>query len=243
MATLVDVDLSGAVLDNCRVYGVSAWNVDLTGTVQRRLVVTRQRAPELSVDDLEVAQFVHLLIRNRKISQVISTLAHRAVLILGRFSPPERKQVLNAVADELRRLGFLPIMFDFEGAAERDFTETIKVLAGLSLFVIADITNPKSAPLELQATVPDFKIPFVAILEKGQECFSMYKDLLGHDWVLRPVRSYQSATQLVAALQDGVVRPALAKHAQLVQRRAQDVAIRDVADIARDSTPQSDVAT
>jgi hypothetical protein len=25
----------------------------------------------------------------------------------------------------------------------------------MSLFVIADITNPKSAPLELQATVPD----------------------------------------------------------------------------------------
>jgi hypothetical protein len=30
------------------------------------------------------------------------------------------------------------------------------ILAGLSCFVIADITNPRSAPLELQATVPNY---------------------------------------------------------------------------------------
>jgi hypothetical protein len=32
-------------------------------------------------------------------------------------------------------------------------------LAGMSRFVIADIANPKSAPLELQAAVPDYMIP------------------------------------------------------------------------------------
>ena len=31
----------------------------------------------------------------------------------------------------------------------------MRLLAGLSKFVIADITNPKSSPLELQATVPE----------------------------------------------------------------------------------------
>jgi hypothetical protein len=60
------------------------------------------------------------------------------------------------------------MMFDFERASEKDFTETIKILAGLSLFVIVDLTNPKSAPLELQATIPDYKIPFVPIIQKGR---------------------------------------------------------------------------
>ena len=40
------------------------------------------------------------------------------------------------------------------------------MLAGLSRFVIADITNPRSAPLELQATVPEYMITFVPIIEK-----------------------------------------------------------------------------
>jgi hypothetical protein len=31
----------------------------------------------------------------------------------------------------------------------------------LSRFIIADITNPRSSPLELQATMPDYMIPFV----------------------------------------------------------------------------------
>jgi hypothetical protein len=36
-------------------------------------------------------------------------------------------------------------------------------LASLSKFVIVDITNPRSAPLELQATVPDYLVPFSPI--------------------------------------------------------------------------------
>jgi hypothetical protein len=49
-----------------------------------------------------------------------------------------------------------------------------EVLAGLSHFVIVDITNPRSAPLELQATVPEYMIPFVPIIEKGEEPFAMF---------------------------------------------------------------------
>src|SRR6516165_5760466 len=39
------------------------------------------------------------------------------------------------------------MMFDFDRPTQRDFTETIKVLAGLSPFIIADITNRASSPL------------------------------------------------------------------------------------------------
>jgi hypothetical protein len=57
------------------------------------------------------------------------------------------------------------------------FTETVRLLAGIFCFVIADITNPRSATLELQATVPECMIPFVSILEKGEEPFAMPRDL------------------------------------------------------------------
>ena len=89
------------------------------------------------------------------------------------------------MAEELRSRNLLPIIFDFMGSSARDFTETIKVLAGMSLFVIADITNPKSAPLELQAIVPDYQIPFVPILQAGEQPFAMFTDLTNKDhWVL-----------------------------------------------------------
>ena len=104
---------------------------------------------------------------------VIDTISSKAVLILGRFSD-DRKSILNALRNALRNKGFLPIVCDFERPIERDFTETIMTLAGMSCFVIADITNPRSAPLELQATVPDYMIPFVPILQDGETGFSMF---------------------------------------------------------------------
>jgi hypothetical protein len=64
----------------------------------------------------------------------------------------------------MESLNFLLIVFDFGRSTEGDFTETIMTLAGLSCFIIADITNPKSSPLELQAAVPNYMIPFVPII-------------------------------------------------------------------------------
>jgi hypothetical protein len=61
------------------------------------------------------------------------------------------------------------IVFNFDKPETKDFTETVRLPAGLSKFVIADITNPKSAPLELQATVPEIMVPFRPIIEEGEK--------------------------------------------------------------------------
>lgn len=233
-AILIETNLEKAELDDCLVYGVSAWNTQLKGASQKNLIVSKINAPILTVDDLEVAQFIYLLINNQKIREVINTIGHKAILILGRFSPKDRKDVLDSIANKLRQLGFLPIVFDFEGSKNRDFTETIKILAGLSLFVIADITNPKSSPLELQATVPDYKIPFVAILKSGEEPFSMFKDLTMYDWVLTPVIKYTSTQTLIDGLESAVVKPALHKHAELVSRKAEELKTRSIEDILKE---------
>ncbi len=241
-AILIETNLEKAVLDNCQVYGISAWNTQLKGARQKDLIISKKNAPTLAVDNLEVAQFIYLLIDNQKIRDVIDTIGHKAVLILGRFSPLQRKEVLDSIADKLRELGFLPIIFDFEGSKNRDFTETIQILAGLSLFVIADITNPKSAPLELQASVPDYRIPFVTILESGEEPFSMFKDLTMYDWVLTPVITYTTRQILIEGLEQAVIKPALRKHAELTNRKAEELKTRSVEDFLNELKLNRDVS-
>lgn len=146
------------------------------------------------MDDLEVAQFIFLLLRREKLRNVIDTITSKAVVILGRFTP-QRKVILDGLAEELRQYNLVPIIFDFEGSKSRDVTETIKTLAGLRFFVVVDITNPKSSPLELQATVPDYQVPFVPIIEEGEAPFAMFVDLANkYDWVL-PVLEYSSLEQ------------------------------------------------
>jgi hypothetical protein len=149
----VETNFEGANLTGCSVYGIAAWNINLAGAQQSDLVITRANEPVITVDNLEVAQFIYLLLHNDKIRGVIDTITSKAVLILGRFTP-ERKAVLDAMREALRQRNYLPILFDFERPTDRDFTETIMTLAGMCLFIIADITNPKSSPLELQAAVP-----------------------------------------------------------------------------------------
>jgi hypothetical protein len=104
--------------------------------------------------------FVYLLLHNEKIRDVIDTIGKKGVLLLGRFTEG-RIVVLERLRDRLRDLGYVPMVFDFNKPETKDFTETVRLLANLSHFAIVDITNPQSAPLELQAAVPDYMIPFV----------------------------------------------------------------------------------
>ena len=191
------------------------------GTKQQDLVITAPDEPEVTVDNIEVAQFVYLLLHNAKIRDVIDTIGRKGVLLLGRFTEG-RITVLERLREELRRRGYLPIVFNFDNPETKDFTETVRLLAGLSHFVIADITNPKSAPLELQATVPEIMVPFEPIIEEGQEPFSMLTDLwINHrDWVFEPIH-YSSLDALVRALDEKIIRPAEERFVELLARKAE----------------------
>lgn len=225
-ANLTGADLTGATLIDCIIYGISVWDAKLENTTQQNLIITKRGEPIVTVDNLEVAQFIYLLLHNEKLRDVINTIGQKAVLILGRFTP-ERKKILDALRDKLREKGYLPIIFDFDKSEQRDFTETIKILAGMSLFVIADITNPKSSPLELQATVPDYMIPFAPIIQKGESPFAMFADLRKYPWLL-PVRSYEDEAQLLAHLDEGIIKPALHKHNELLAEKNKALEIRGI---------------
>jgi uncharacterized protein YjbI with pentapeptide repeats len=98
-AQLILTDLCNTTLTGSRVYGASVWDIRVNDrTSQQNLVITPLAEPVIepviTVDNIEVAQFVYLLLNNQKLRDVIDTITSKAVLILGRFSE-ERKRVLG----------------------------------------------------------------------------------------------------------------------------------------------------
>ena len=226
-AVMMQTNIQDTILKDCRIYGISVW--DPIGTPAEgsgSLIITLSGQPEVTVDDLEVAQFVYLLLNNEKIRNVLDTIGKKGVLILGRFSP-ERKKVLDALRDKLKTLDYVPMIFDFEGATTKDFTETVKILAGMCLFIIADITSPKSSPLELQATVPDYKVPFVPIIQAGEEPFSMFANLQSYPWMFDVLR-YKDVDRLIERIDDAIIQPAVSMAKKLNAQKAEGVQIRDI---------------
>jgi uncharacterized protein YjbI with pentapeptide repeats len=206
-ATLVDTRMVGAQMVNCSVYGVNAWNVDLTGARQDNLILTPIDEPVITVDDLEVAQFIYLLLNNQKIRNVLDTVTAKAVLILGRFTP-ERKLILDALRKHLREHDLLPILFDFDRQSNRTLLETVSTLARMSRFVIADITDPKSIPQELAETVKTLpSVPVQPILQEGFEPWGMFESVAIYPWVLK-LRRYRDLPDLITNLSTHVILPA-----------------------------------
>jgi hypothetical protein len=217
-ARLVETDLTGADLTGCWVYGASAWSLGLKGAKQQNLIITQSESePKITVDNLEVAQFIYLMLHNEKVRDVIDTITSKAVLILGRFTD-ERRAVLNALREELRKRNYLPILFDFDVPATRDITETVSLLARMARFIIADLTDPSSIPKELEAIVPNLAVPVQPLLEGSSRPYAMFKDYWKYEWVL-PVYRYEGLEPLLATLADKVIAPAEGKVKALEERR------------------------
>ena len=207
LTRLVETDFTNATITGCRTYGASAWNVTLMGTVQHNLVITKESEPVVTVDDLEVAQFIHLLITNRKIRNVIHSVTSKAVLILGRFSE-KQKPVLDALHAALRDShNLVPILFDWEPSANRDLTETVLLLANMCRFVIADVTDAKSIPQELSVIVPNLpSVPVQPIILASEHEYAMFEHWRKFPAVLSEYR-YESQQQLLDTLDTRVLAP------------------------------------
>ena len=200
---LNETDLTGA-----RVYGIAAWDLTTIGAIQRDLIITPPDvASEITVDDLQVAQFIYLLLNNNRLRTVIDAVTSKVVLILGRFTP-ERKAVLDAVRDELRRRNYLPVLFDFEKPTNPDLTETLSTLAHMARFVIADLTDAKSIPQELGRIVPFLpSVPIQPILLASECEWGMFESFPRYPWVLEIVR-YESQAELISNIPHRVIAPA-----------------------------------
>jgi hypothetical protein len=205
-AILVETNLENAILNGCRIYGTSAWNLMGVPRDQVDLIITPHDEPIVTVDNLEIAQFIYLLLNNQNVREVIDAITSKVVLILGRFTE-ERKRVLDAIREELRRNNLTPILFDFDKPASKDITGTVETLARMARFIIADLTDPSSIPHELATIVPFLRTtPVLPIMLVGSNGYSMFEDLRSYNWVL-DIHEYTDGDSLISNLPK-VIAPA-----------------------------------
>ncbi len=211
---LVETRVSEADFYEAQIYGASVWDLQGEPKNQTALLITHpEDASPIEVDNLRVAQFIHLLLHTPDIRDVIDTVTSKVVLILGRFSD-ERKAVLDALRDRLRQSGYVPVLFDFDKPASKDVTGTVETLARMARFVIADLTDPSSIPHELATVVPFLRTtPVLPLRLRGAGGYSMFDDLKAYPWVL-DVHEYANPESLIGSL-EAVLLPAEEKVKEL----------------------------
>jgi hypothetical protein len=140
---------------------------------------------------------------------VLSEVASRSVLILGRFTT-ERKPVLDLIRRELsaKSRDYVPIVFDFDRPKELTMIETVFRIAAVSRFVIADLSDPKWVLAELQKIMMSLPIlPVVPIIEARQK----EDEVIEHIATYRsahPVVRYRDETHLRSILDDEILAAA-----------------------------------
>jgi uncharacterized protein YjbI with pentapeptide repeats len=205
---LVGTIVENASFSGCKVYGVAAWDLELSGVKdQTGLQITRDDQEEkITVDNLQIAQFVYLLLHNAGVRDVIEAVSNKGVLLIGRLTG-SGGEVLHAIREELKTTRkLLPIMFEFAPVPGQDTMRTLTTLAHLCRFVIADLTDAQSVLQELQAIclkVPG--MPVQPLLRAGSQVPPMADSFL----LLPSVHSlyrYSSKERLLADF-DNVIGP------------------------------------
>ena len=213
-ATLIESNLTNATLTDCRIYGISAWDLKLEGAEQSNLVITRDDEPTVTVSNMKVAQFLYLLINNPEIRDAIDTITSKVVLILGRFTD-ERISILEALRTELQKRDYIPVLFDFDTPKSRHIEETVSTLAQMARFIIADITDPRAIPRELTIIVRNLQtVPVLPLLHESGEPWGMYASIDSRSTVL-PILKYSSESELIGKIQSEVIQVAEQKVIEL----------------------------
>lgn len=243
-ADLSQVVLVGANVENtrftgARIHGISAWDLQGTPADESELIITRSNAATVTVDDLEVAQFVYLILNNQKIRDVIDTVTTKTVLILGRFSE-ERKKVLDAIREQLNQQNYIGIIFDFDPSEHRNLTETVSTLAHMSRFIIADLTHARSIGQELTHIIPQLpSVPVQPIVHQSDRAWAMFDDLKSTGTVL-PTFQYRDLEHVLESLDECILKPVdnWFKFGTLDERQRLQKQLRDAERALREKTEE-----
>lgn len=227
-----DADLTG-----CFVYAISAWALKTNAaTRQEELTITRRYksyltkessdTPPVRVDHIRLAQYAHLILSNADIKDFISTMASKSVLILGRFYGA-RKEVLERIRHALRDRGFLAIIFDWDPSPRRDLTETVQLLANMSRFVVADVTDARSIPHELSFIIPYFpSVPVLPLCLAGEAPYAMFEHWRKYPSVL-PERFYDGPDEIIDNFEEIIIEPVELWEIATTKATTREAALRD----------------
>lgn len=227
-AVMYETSLNGAKLSNAILVDAFVRRVQTDHRTTQRGLLALSRiwfardgsfdASFSTVDDLRAASLLSLLGERGAVSSLVNAGSKAVVLILGRFGR-RRMPVLRLLSDVLRTKGKIPIIFDFPGPDDRELSDTVRLLATLSEFIIVDLSNPRSVPLELQATIPGLMVPVVPIVEEGREVFAMFQDLQRrYFWVLPPV-AYKNRAELASHVESAMLKRVRRVQRQISRRR------------------------
>lgn len=205
-ATLLRTNLEKAVIDNCSVCGISLWDVNLKDARQQDLDIMPPQQPVLAVDNLQTAQLVGMLLHQQKSRNDVFSVSLNTVLVMGRF-PPERKPVLEAIKDALRRCDYSPLVLDFLVPGPRDMNETVKTLGRMSRFIIADLTDDRRVAQTLDSVVHYLpSVPIQPIVREGGSQAAESRHYFKYHWVL-PVCRFRDTDDLVVRIDRSVIAP------------------------------------
>jgi len=181
-------DITDSEITDCEIYGISAWDIKTNdNTITKNLIINENHS--ITVDDIETAQFIYLILNNKKISQLITTMRTKTVLILGSFDD-KSKPMINLLKMELPKYNLIPIVFDFNPTPEQRFMETVKTLALLSKFVIVDLSQRSGQYYEIAKLVDNVRVPFVTIAKEDTDVSGMLEDLNDYYWWKQDYFSY-----------------------------------------------------
>lgn len=205
-ASLVESDMSGAILSRCKVYGISSWDIITDDeTKQDSLIITPVGDQEIAVDNLEIAQFLYLILNNKKLGYFFTVMRKKAVLVLGSFGSKESKDRLDGIKRELSSRGYMPIMFTFDTSATSFPTETVRTLALLSNFVVIDLSEQAGQFVELADLVPETFVPFIQIAHDNSHVTWMLKR--PYPWVSELIRYSENAISDLPTLMENKILP------------------------------------
>jgi len=220
---------TGCQIIDCDVFGANIWSLDSIETVQKDLKVpygeNKIKKSFISIDDIELANVVYLLSMNANFSKLIDQSKTNCVLILGRFSDGAIDR-LHQIKEELRIRNFSPIVFDFKSPKSLDLIEVIVLLSLLSKFIIADLSEPKSVPAELQAILGSLMIPVVPILQRNSTPYGTFTSTNRYFWVL-PVLIFDTTDDLKRVFDKAIVEPGIELFKKVVEIKNMETNFRD----------------
>lgn len=185
----VKCNFSETKINSCFFYGTSTWDIIADNSIQKNIIITKEDDNIITVDNIELAQFIYLLINNTKLRDVIDTITSKVVLILGNFSK-DRKIVLDNIRNQLREYNYIPILFDFNKPTSRNLTETIITIGSMAKYIIADLSSPRSIPQELASLIPRLQsVKVYPIILKGEKPYGMFSDFYSYASV-KPITEY-----------------------------------------------------
>jgi len=151
--SLVGTRIQDAELDSCWVQGVSCWNLDGTPKRQNRLLITPRNEIPVWVGDLEVAQFLSLVLFGKRENRLFRDRAcSRLALVAGRFRG-NRQPVADAIQQALDSVGLTAVFVEVEKPMARELPPSLSSLFRVAKVVLVDTSRlPQSGRLFDAAT-------------------------------------------------------------------------------------------